>query len=390
MAKLSTSTVFGDLLVDGTIFGNVTGNLTGNASTATSATTATSASKWSTARTLTIGNTGKSVDGSADASWTLAEIGAAASDHSHSNYISGTGSPGVTTVADANTIWKSGFYDANNGTNYPTTSGWYWLIHAGHVNNRDKYNYGLQITGANNTSDFYMRTVNESGKGTWQKLYHEGNKPSLSDLGAAAASHGTHLSLGTTSSTAYRGDYGNTAYTHSQAAHAPSNAQKNSDITKAEIEAKLTGAITSHTHSYAGSSSAGGAATSANKLATSRTLTVGGTGKSFDGSGNVSWTLSEILNGTGSISLAGGASTYCDGTFYTCDFIRLSDKLIAAPANNDNRFFQFLDSGGSAVGGYFATVTVKDKYITFGSAKLYMQTTAPTSGINYGDVWIDI
>ena len=66
MAKLSTSTVFGDLLVDGTIYGNVTGNLTGNASTATSATTATSAGKWSTVRTLTIGSTGKSVDGSAN------------------------------------------------------------------------------------------------------------------------------------------------------------------------------------------------------------------------------------------------------------------------------------------------------------------------------------
>ena len=39
------------------------------------------------------------------------------------------------------------------------------------------------------------------------------------------------------------------AYTHSQAAHAPSTAQKNSDITKAEIEAKLTGDVSSHTHS---------------------------------------------------------------------------------------------------------------------------------------------
>ena len=38
-------------------------------------------------------------------------------------------------------------------------------------------------------------------------------------------------------------------YTHSQSTHAPSNAQKNSDITKTEIEAKLTGNITSHTHS---------------------------------------------------------------------------------------------------------------------------------------------
>lgn len=39
------------------------------------------------------------------------------------------------------------------------------------------------------------------------------------------------------------------AYTHSTSAHAPVNAQKNSDITKAEIEAKLTGNIASHTHS---------------------------------------------------------------------------------------------------------------------------------------------
>lgn len=39
------------------------------------------------------------------------------------------------------------------------------------------------------------------------------------------------------------------AYTHSKSAHAPSNAQKNSDITKAEIEAKLIGDVTTHTHS---------------------------------------------------------------------------------------------------------------------------------------------
>ena len=70
-----------------------------------------------------------------------------------------------------------------------------------------------------------------------------------SSIGAAASSHGTHLTLGTGSGNAFRGDHGVIAYNHSQAAHAPSNAQKNSDITKAEIEAKLTGAITSHTHS---------------------------------------------------------------------------------------------------------------------------------------------
>ncbi len=56
--------------------------------------------------------------------------------------------------------------------------------------------------------------------------------------------------IGTTSTTAFRGDYGNVAYNHSQQPHAPSNAQKNSDITKAEIEAKLTGSIGTHTHNY--------------------------------------------------------------------------------------------------------------------------------------------
>ena len=60
------------------------------------------------------------------------------------------------------------------------------------------------------------------------------------------------------------------------------------------IQTQLNGkAASSHTHNYAGSSSAGGAATSANKLATARTISLTGdvTGStSFDGSGNVSIT----------------------------------------------------------------------------------------------------
>jgi hypothetical protein len=39
---------------------------------------------------------------------------------------------------------------------------------------------------------------------------------------------------------------------HVISAHAPANAQKNSDITKAEIEAKLTGEISTHTHAGGG------------------------------------------------------------------------------------------------------------------------------------------
>ena len=41
-------------------------------------------SYWGTARTITIGNTGKSVNGSGNVSWSLSEIGAASSSHTHS------------------------------------------------------------------------------------------------------------------------------------------------------------------------------------------------------------------------------------------------------------------------------------------------------------------
>ena len=47
------------------------------------------ADKWTTARTLTIGNAGKSVDGSANVSWSLAEIGVSAAAHTHSVKING-------------------------------------------------------------------------------------------------------------------------------------------------------------------------------------------------------------------------------------------------------------------------------------------------------------
>ena len=55
----------GALTITGTTSGTFSGSLSGNATTATT---------WKTARTLTIGATGKSVNGSADVSWSKAEI----------------------------------------------------------------------------------------------------------------------------------------------------------------------------------------------------------------------------------------------------------------------------------------------------------------------------
>jgi hypothetical protein len=74
--------VWGDLLndnwtdLDAQLFsGTIGADTTGNAATATLATLATSATALDTARTFTIGATGKAFDGSADVSWDLAEIG---------------------------------------------------------------------------------------------------------------------------------------------------------------------------------------------------------------------------------------------------------------------------------------------------------------------------
>ena len=89
------------------------------------------------------------------------------------------------------------------------------------------------------------------------------------------------------------------------------------DGVKSNVQTQLNGkAASSHTHNYAGSSTAGGSANSAVKLATpraingtnfdgsaaittanwgtARTLTIGNGAKSVNGSANVSWSLSEI------------------------------------------------------------------------------------------------
>ena len=78
-----------------------TGPLAGNSSTSTKLATARTINgtgfdgsanittvNWGTARTLTIGSTGKSVNGSGNVSWSLSEIGAAAASHTHTNIVS--------------------------------------------------------------------------------------------------------------------------------------------------------------------------------------------------------------------------------------------------------------------------------------------------------------
>lgn len=107
-----------------TFKGNLVGNVTGNAATA---------SKWYTPRTFTIGNSGKAADGSANLTWTLAEIGAAPVSHAHS-YLPLSGGTMTGTISNA----KSGTYvqqAANPLIRHTGTAGSHQSLYSWHSTN---------------------------------------------------------------------------------------------------------------------------------------------------------------------------------------------------------------------------------------------------------------
>lgn len=100
-------------------------SITGNAATATKLATARSINgtnfdgsgnittvTWGTARNVTIGNTKKSVNGGADVSWSLSEIGAAASSHTHA-YLPLSG--GTMTGAISSSVTTGTHLEGNKG-----------------------------------------------------------------------------------------------------------------------------------------------------------------------------------------------------------------------------------------------------------------------------------
>ena len=280
MAKLSSTHIYGDLMVDGAIIEN--GQLLSSKYAAAShGTHLTLGTGSGNAFRGDYGNTAYNHSQSAHApsnaqknsDITKAEIEAkltgAVTSHTHSyapsshNHTSLTGVTSLTFAAnsDDSSIIKITKDSATSYTDFIMSDDagsdmWRWRFKA------------WDSAASGTTAEYNLMTLKATST-TKGQLSINGNvtADSFTENGTAlsskyaAASHGTHLTLGTGSGNAYRGDYGNKAYTHSQAAHAPSNAQKNSDITKAEIEAKLTGAITSHTHAYAPTSHASTATT---------------------------------------------------------------------------------------------------------------------------------
>lgn len=160
------------------------------------------ATQLATPRTFTIGNTGKSFDGTANVSWTLDDIGAAASSHSHDagNITSGTLNDArlparLGTVAQSITDWNAatsnGWYMSSTAANAPDGS---WFI--GSTENHGALGWCTQTVHAFSgdteaDTKTYRREQNNGAWGTWYRLRLSQAEQSAIYLNASNINAGT-------------------------------------------------------------------------------------------------------------------------------------------------------------------------------------------------------
>ena len=296
---------------------------------------AATSSKWQNAITLQIGNSSQSLDGSKNVFYTLAQIGAAAASHGqHSVY--GTCNTAAATAEKAVTISGSGF---------SLSAGQVISIKFTNSNSASSVKLNVNSTGAKpiwyNTAEYTGNSKDVCGYANRVTTYmYNGSHWVWISNGTDNNTSYTPMSLGfgygtcntaeaTTAKVATLASYGlikngivSIKFSYAVPASSTLNINskgaksiyfRNTAITANVIKAGDTATfiydgsyyqllsvdrwhndIVNHTHNYAGSSSAGGAANSAVKLETARTLTIGNKGKSFDGTAGISWSLAEI------------------------------------------------------------------------------------------------
>lgn len=322
---------------------------------------------WGTARNIQIGNTAKSVNGSANVTWSLSEIGAAAA--SHGRHMPDT----CETITDWNNATKNGWYMGNNATNSPTANAWYFgevIAHNANYVVQTVY----QFTASTDAKAIpkYIRAKMNGTWGAWTNV----------TVSKAVPSNAVFTDTNT-----WRGVQDNLTSTATD----QSLSANQGKVLKGLIDGK---AASSHTHNYAGSSSAGGAANSATKLATARsingtnfdgtgnittanwgtarTITIGNTGKSVNGSGNISWSLSEIGAAAAShthnyipTSTGSSISIHADS-----DSSSTGEYLLLKAGHNELKIT-------SSAGG--ATVTKGQDKLTFNGNIVYHAGRKPTA-----------
>lgn len=301
------------------------GALSGNSTTATALQTARTingtsfngsanitTANWGTARTLTIGNTGKSVNGSANVAWSLAEIGAYAATNP-SGFTTNTGT--VTSVSGTGTA--SGL--TLSGT--VTTSG--SLSLSGTVNSLAEGTYGISITGNAATATTFSTTranykgVTDAaviGQLMWKNY---GNNHTIFDASNSTSPSGTSVN-NTNAAVAWTGTYptlmgwnGTSTY----GVRVDSARISDSTSGNAATATTLQTARTINGTSFNGSANI----TTAN-WGTARTIN----GSSINGSANVTtanWGTARDINGT---SVNGGGNVAI-GRIYDTNFRRITN-----------------------------------------------------------------
>nr|DAU23791.1 MAG TPA: Endo-N-acetylneuraminidase [Caudoviricetes sp.] len=216
-------------------------------------------STWGTARTITIGSAGKSVNGSANISWSLAEIGAAAASHSHS-YLPLSGGT------------LTGRLTANGKISVPTTgSSW--------ISGKTLTNAAIAVSTVQTTVSYHPILAVQTSSSHVVNLGGLGDNVGFYGYKSTRTDNGTDWS--------FTFNAGTGAVSSSGTITAPTFA--------GALSGNATTATTLQTaRTINGTSFNGSANITTSIWGTARTLTIGNTGKSVNGSGNVSWSLAEI------------------------------------------------------------------------------------------------
>jgi hypothetical protein len=323
-----------------------------------------SAATWTTARTLTIGNKGQSVNGSANVSWSLADIGAVETVAWDTSIKCATWSR-LFQYSAANEVIGGAFLVNIQATRGNVVYGPTVLVNFGHAST-------CNIVQINNISytNIKIRGVVDSNGAGYLEIYDNANSATNSTTQSVTVSV-TKLTKGL-SITKY------TSFTDGSTI--PTNYASKGEITT------VSGCY------YTGKSATSGSAdtaSSAGKLTTARTLTIGNTGKSFDGSANVSWTLADI----GALPAAGGNVTgnikvtndsYLEWNRNT-DYARISFKntgdndsdsyMYFLAGDNGNEYFKFSSLSGSTTTDL---LTIKTDHLRFKGYNVYHTGNKPT------------